>query len=81
MTPVFTKLQLRNHSRLHVLNVPSSFEPEIEALAGVEVHGEVSRGDRVGFALAFGVTLSELDDAAAGHSIGCLLGSEESVTA
>jgi hypothetical protein len=59
MTPLFGKLNLRDHRLIHVLDAPASFETELAALSGVDVRREVD-GD-VRFALAFAITQEELD--------------------
>ncbi|MBS0226275.1 MAG: hypothetical protein JSS25_08055 [Proteobacteria bacterium] len=61
MTPLFKKLNLGTLQRIHVLNAPESFEPELAALAGVEVKRD-ARG-KIAWALAFAVTQDELDKA------------------
>ena len=63
MSPLFKKLNLREHSVLHVLNAPASFEPELAALDGITIKRSVT--GRCGFALAFIVTQAELDTASA----------------
>lgn len=61
MTPLFKKLNLGAHGRIHVLNAPASFEPELAALDGVEIKRD-ARGN-IAWALAFAVTRAELDEA------------------
>ena len=61
MTPLFKKLNLGALQRIHVLNAPESFEPELAALAGVEIKRD-ARG-KIAWALAFAVTQDELDKA------------------
>lgn len=65
MTPLFKKLNLRDHARIHVLDAPASFEPEIAALEGVEVARKLGRSERTAFALAFVVTQKQRDAASA----------------
>lgn len=60
MTPLFKKLNLTDIRRIHVLDAPASFEPELAALDGVRVARRVSAGLR--FAIAF-VTTQERRDA------------------
>jgi hypothetical protein len=61
MTPLFTKLNLGQTSVVHVLNAPSTFEPELQTLAGVEV--KRSATGTVQFALAFVTTVSDVERA------------------
>ena len=51
-SPVFTKLQLKNQQRIHVLDAPASFEKELRALKGVTVLRSVG-SEPVEFAIAF----------------------------
>jgi hypothetical protein len=59
MTPLFKKLNLANATCVHVLNAPKSFEPELQALEGVQVKRQ-ARG-KVVFALAFVKTSNEVE--------------------
>jgi hypothetical protein len=61
MSPLFRKLNLGDHARVHVLDAPASFESELAALAGVRVEREVAGA--VEFALAFVTTLAAVDAA------------------
>jgi hypothetical protein len=61
MTPLFKKLNLADANSIHVLNAPASFEPELEALEGVQVNRLAS--GKVAFALAF-VTTNQAVEAA-----------------
>ena len=63
MTPLFSKLNLKNQKKIHVLNCPPSFEPELAALKEVKVVRKPV--EDVSFALAFAVTRAELDAASA----------------
>jgi hypothetical protein len=65
MTPLFKKLNLADHTVIHVLNAPPSFAPQLAALAGVTVKRTVSGPS--GFAMAFVITQAELD--AASHAL------------
>jgi hypothetical protein len=58
MSPLFKKLNLRTQTRIHVLNAPKSFEPELAALDGVTVKRTVSGPSS--FAMAFVITQVEL---------------------
>lgn len=61
MTPLFRKLNLGTHTVVHVLDAPPSFEPELAALHGVEVHRTLQGPAR--FVLAFAVTQAQADAA------------------
>ncbi len=61
MTALFKKLNLGTLQRIHVLNAPKNFEPELAALDGIEIKRD-ARG-KVAWALAFAVTQVELDKA------------------
>jgi len=65
MTPLFRKLNLKDHGKVHVLDAPPSFEPELEALEGVAIARKLGRADRTTFALAFVITQKQLDTASA----------------
>ena len=59
MTPLFQKLNLKTQTRIHVLQAPASFEPELAALEGIQIVRRVS--GNIDFALAFVITQAELD--------------------
>ena len=67
MPPVFSKLNLKDESPILVLDAPSSFEPELAALAGVHVLRAVPSGTEppvtfgLAFALAFASTQQAVD--------------------
>lgn len=63
MTPLFKKLNLGSAKAIVVLHAPASFEPELQALAGVEILRHAA--DTVQFALAFVKTLAEVERATA----------------
>lgn len=65
MSPLFKKLNLGAHRVMHVVGAPASFEPELAALDGVQVHRTLS--GEVRFAMAFVVTQAALD--AASHAL------------
>ncbi|HBK44878.1 MAG TPA: hypothetical protein DDZ67_00275 [Xanthomonadaceae bacterium] len=65
MTPVFEKLNLKHQRRIVVLDAPASFEPELQALPGVEVRRALGNGERLDFAIAFVITQAQLDAASA----------------
>jgi hypothetical protein len=64
MSSVFTKLNLKDQTEIVVVNAPPSFEPEIEALQGVQVLRETQAAKRIAFALAFVTKLTEVNAAA-----------------
>ena len=61
MTPTFAKLNLKDHTRIAVLNAPASFEPDLAALHGVTVVRDVADAGELGFALAFVTRQREVD--------------------
>lgn len=61
MTTVFEKLNLKNQSRILVLDPPQSFEPELAALRGVEVLRNLKDAAEIEFSLAFVTEQKELD--------------------
>lgn len=63
MTPLFTKLNYKDQSAVHVLNAPESFEPELAALRGVQIIRKVAARQKVAFAIAFVTTQAQLDAA------------------
>jgi hypothetical protein len=69
MTPLFKKLNLSTQAVVHVLNAPSSFEPQLAALQGVTVKRSVSGASP--FAMAFVITQAELDVASCKLAAAC----------
>lgn len=63
MTPLFLKMNLKDHKRMVVLNAPPSFEREIEALQGVTVSRSMGTAQEVAFLLAFVTKQKEVSDA------------------
>jgi hypothetical protein len=63
MSPLFSKLNLKEQTTIHVLNAPQSFESELGALQGVNILRKVT--GKVTFALAFVVTQKDLDTVSA----------------
>jgi hypothetical protein len=59
MSPLFKKLSLTTQTKIHVLNAPDSFEPELAALGRIGVVRRLS-GKPV-FVLAFATRRAELD--------------------
>ena len=64
MTPVFGKLNLKNQKQIVVLQAPESFEPEIEALEGVEVIRDIKKTPTLVFSLTFVTKQQEVDSLA-----------------
>ena len=62
MTPLFTKLNLKAQTTIHVLDAPASFEPELALLTGVNVVRKVTGAVR--FGLAFVATRAAVEAAA-----------------
>jgi hypothetical protein len=63
MTPLFNKLNLRDHRDILVVNSPDSFEPELTALANVVIRRDPKRVKEISFALAFVKTFPEIEAA------------------
>jgi hypothetical protein len=61
VSPVFQKLNLKQHSRILVLNPPESFEAEIATLQGITVVRALTGVDDIGFWLAFVTKQAEVD--------------------
>ncbi|NMF82043.1 hypothetical protein [Nodosilinea sp. P-1105] len=65
MTPLFKKLNFKGQTDLLVVNAPTSFEPELAALAGVTIHRHVDSLASIEFSLAFVMQQQEVDHLAA----------------
>lgn len=61
MTPLFSKLNLKDQAEIVVLNAPQSFEPELAKLDSVNVVREPDKVNNVDFAIAFVMTQAALD--------------------
>jgi hypothetical protein len=53
MSPTFKKLNLKDQSRIAILNAPASFETEVATLDRVTVLRKLEGVDAVEFSLAF----------------------------
>jgi len=60
---VFAKLNLKAQSELLIVAAPSSFEPEIQALAGVSIVRDARKAKSIDFAVVFVTTRAEVDAA------------------
>ena len=58
---VFEKLNLKDQSRIVVLNSPESFEPELASLRDVTVRRDLKGGEDITFSLAFVTKQKEVD--------------------
>lgn len=65
MSAIFKKLNLKEQSEIVVLNAPASFEPELAALADVNVVRDLKAVKALTFALAFVTKQAEVDKLAA----------------
>jgi hypothetical protein len=63
MTPLFSKLNLKDHTQIVVMDAPPSFETELAKLGSVRVIRNPAEVATVEFALAFATTQEELDTA------------------
>jgi len=61
MTSIFAKLNLKDQREILVVDPPASFEPELAALADVEVLRDPMRIAKVDFALLFATAQAEVD--------------------
>ena len=61
MPSTFEKLNLKNQTRIAVLNAPKSFEPELARLKGVEIARSLNGAGLVDFVLAFVTKQQEID--------------------
>ena len=59
MTPLFKKLNLGNHTEIHIVNSPDSFDLELSRLSGVKIKRTLT--GKVEFAMTFVITQKELD--------------------
>jgi hypothetical protein len=60
---VFDKLNLKNQRAILVLAAPSSFEPELQNLAGVSILRDACKAASIEFAIAFVTRRAEVDAA------------------
>jgi hypothetical protein len=61
MTPLFKKLNLKDQNAIIVLNAPSSFDHELDALDGVAIERDGKNAKAITFAMAFATTQAEVD--------------------
>jgi hypothetical protein len=61
---IFDKLNLRNLTKILVLNAPQSFEPELAALRGMSVSRSLRGLTEIEFSLAFMTRREEVDQLA-----------------
>jgi len=61
MSPIFTKLNLKQQQEILVVNAPASFEAELRALDGVTVSRDAKKAKAIHFALAFATRQAEVD--------------------
>lgn len=59
--PVFAKLNLKNQTRIVVLNAPASFEPSLTALRGIGILRDLKSASGIEFVLAFVTRQGEVD--------------------
>jgi hypothetical protein len=64
MLGIFRKLNLKGQKEVLILNVPTSFEPELASLSGVAIRRSVGDLQHVVFSLAFVTKQAEVDDLA-----------------
>jgi hypothetical protein len=61
MSPIFTKLNLKNQTEILILNAPESFEPELAALNSIAIRRNVGDLKEIAFSLAFVTKQKEVD--------------------
>lgn len=61
MTPVFDKLNLKQHDEILVVDAPPSFEPQLRMLKGVTVLRDAKKSQAIHFALVFATRQTEVD--------------------
>lgn len=61
MPSIFDKLNLKQQPEILVVNAPSSFEPELAALAGVAVLRDAALAKAIHFALVFASQQAEVE--------------------
>lgn len=61
MTPLFNKLNLKDHKEMLILNSPQSFSIEIESLdKTITVYKDLKKSKQVGFAMGFVTTREQI---------------------
>jgi hypothetical protein len=63
MPGLFDKMNLKDQTEIVVLNAPASFEPELAALADINIVRQAGKAKAIRFGLAFALTRAELDKA------------------
>lgn len=71
MKTVFDKLNLKDATRILVINAPASFDAELLTLTGIEVVRDVGAGEQLEFALAFVTRQKEVDSIASVVAANC----------
>lgn len=61
MSPLFAKLNLKDQREILVLGAPASFEPELAALAGIDVVRDPKQVAKASFALVFATRQADVD--------------------
>lgn len=61
MSPVFAKLNLKDHKQIVVLHSPESFESELAALKAVEIIRDLKKAKEIMFSLAFVTTQEQIN--------------------
>jgi hypothetical protein len=64
MAATFSKLKVKGHDEILVLNSPPSFETELAGLKGVVVHYSPAKMKRISFLLAFVTSASDIEKVA-----------------
>jgi hypothetical protein len=61
MSPIFTKLNLKDETIAFILNAPKSFDRALSTLPEAQVRRKVTAQSKIQFAIAFATTQSEVD--------------------
>jgi hypothetical protein len=64
MTPLFTKLNLKQQTEILILNAPDSLETELDALEGVTIERDLEDVEEIQFCLAFVTQQEEVNQIA-----------------
>ncbi len=61
ISPLFKKLNLKDRAKLHILNAPESFEPELKTLGSVDLIQDGRGSGEILFFLGFVTQLKEVE--------------------
>jgi hypothetical protein len=62
MSPIFQKLNFKDHTAIWVIDAPASFQPSLDEMrAIIAIRDDLAKAKDIAFALAFATTKSEVD--------------------